>query len=42
MRMKILENIITGDKSWVYGYDVETKEQARSKFKVSSQLFSQF
>jgi hypothetical protein len=23
-----LKNIITGNKTWVYGYDIETKEQS--------------
>jgi hypothetical protein len=24
----LLKNVITGDKTWVYGYDVETKQQS--------------
>jgi hypothetical protein len=24
----LLRNVITGDKTWVYGYDTETKEQS--------------
>ena len=25
---KVLKNIITGDETWVYGYDVETRIQS--------------
>ena len=25
---KLLKRIITGDETWVYGYDVETKSQS--------------
>ena len=25
--VQFLKNIMTGDKSWVYGYDPETKQQ---------------
>jgi hypothetical protein len=25
---KIFKNVITGDKMWVSGYDIETKEQS--------------
>jgi len=27
----ILKNIITGDETWVYGYDVETKVQSSQR-----------
>ena len=26
--MQFLKNIVTGDESWVYGYDPETKQQS--------------
>ena len=26
--LQFLMNIVTGDKSWVYGYDAETKQQS--------------
>jgi len=26
--VQFLENIVTGDESWVYGYDPETKQQS--------------
>jgi len=26
--MQFLKNIVTGDESWVYGYDLETKQQS--------------
>jgi hypothetical protein len=25
---KFISNIITGDETWVYGYDLETKQQS--------------
>jgi hypothetical protein len=25
---KVLKNVITGDETWMYGYDVETKVQS--------------
>ena len=28
LRSEIAQDIITGDKSWVYGYDPETKQQS--------------
>ena len=33
---KLLENVITGDKSWVFQYDPETKRQSRQWRSVSS------
>jgi hypothetical protein len=27
----LLKNVITGDKTWVYGYDIETKEQSSQR-----------
>jgi hypothetical protein len=30
----ILKNIITGDETWVYGYDVETKMQSSQWIEV--------
>jgi len=26
--LQFLENVVTGDESWVYGYDPETKQQS--------------
>ena len=28
--VQFLKNIVTGDESWVYGYDPETKQQSHS------------
>ena len=33
---KLLENVITGDESWVFQYDPETKRQSRHWKSVSS------
>ena len=33
---KLLENVITGDESWVFQYDPETKRQSRQWKSVSS------
>ena len=35
--VQFLKNIMTGDESWVYGYDLETKQQL-SQWKGSSSL----
>ena len=32
---KLLENVITGDESWVFQYDLETKRQSRQWKSVS-------
>ena len=35
-----LKNVITGDETWVYGYDVETKVQSINfRFQLSAQYF---
>ena len=33
---KLLENVITGDESWVFQYDSETKQQSRQRKSASS------
>jgi histone-lysine N-methyltransferase SETMAR len=34
---KLLKNVITGDETWVYGYDIETKAQSSPRPKKAHQ-----